>query len=119
MRRAKGGGGGFNRNFPLPEGTDGETYLQTLEKAIRRIERFKPAIVVVSMGFDMLKGDPTGSFRVPVSTMTSIGKRLGSLGLPLLVVQEGGYSLRNLRRGAPLLFSGMAAAISGNTNRAG
>lgn len=108
----EGPGRGFNRNFPLPEGADGETYLGAFEKAMERIKKFKPDIMVLSLGLDMLKGDPTGSFRVPVSTMNQIGKRLGSLGLPLLVVQEGGYSLRNLRRGCPALFQGIAAAIN-------
>ena len=108
----EGQGLGFNRNFPLPEGADGPVYLTALEKAAERIERFKPAMLVLSLGLDMLKGDPTGSFRVPVGTMDVIGRRLGAMGLPVLVVQEGGYSLRNLRRGAPALFFGMAAAIN-------
>ena len=108
----QGPGRGFNRNYPLPEGTDGEAYLGAFEKAIGRINRFKPAVVVVSLGLDMIKGDPTGSFRVPVGIMARIGRRLGALRLPLLVVQEGGYSLRNLRRGGPGLFMGMAEAVS-------
>ena len=108
----EGRGRGFNRNFPLPAGVDGRTYLAAFGKAVERIDRFKPAMLVVSLGFDMLRGDPTGSFRVPIGTMTPIGRRLSALGLPLLVVQEGGYSLRNLRRGGPALFLGMAAAIT-------
>ena len=108
----EGRGRGFNRNFPLPEGADGKAYLVAFEKAIGRIERFKPAMLIVSLGFDMLRGDPTGSFHVPVSTMTQIGQRLGSLRLPLLIVQEGGYSIRNLRRGGPAMFLGISTAIS-------
>ncbi|MBC8372853.1 MAG: histone deacetylase family protein, partial [Planctomycetes bacterium] len=108
----EGRGLGFNRNFPLPEGADGKAHIGAFEKAVDQIERFKAAMLVVSLGFDMLKGDPTGSFRVPVSTMNRIGRRLGSMGLPLLVVQEGGYSLRNLRRGGPALFSGIESAVT-------
>jgi len=108
----EGRGRGFNRNLPLPEGADDAAYLGVFEKAVERIERFKPVVLVVSLGFDTLRGDPTGSFRVPVGAMTVIGRRLGAMGLPLLVVQEGGYSLRNLRRGGPALFLGMSAAIT-------
>ena len=108
----EGPGRGFNRNFPRPEGADGETYLRAFEKAMERIKNFKPDILVLSLGLDMIKGDPTGSFRAPVNTMNLIGKKLGAMGLPLLVVQEGGYSLRNLRRGCPALFQGIAAAIN-------
>jgi acetoin utilization deacetylase AcuC-like enzyme len=61
---------------------------------------------------DMLRGDPTGSFRVPVSTLRSVGRRLGALGLPLLVVQEGGYALRNLRRGGLAFFNGLAQGVA-------
>jgi acetoin utilization deacetylase AcuC-like enzyme len=32
-------------------------------------------------------------------------------GRPTLVVQEGGYNLRNLRKGASAFFRGMAAAL--------
>ena len=103
-------GRGFNRNFPLPEGADGGMYLAAFEKAVDRIKQFRPDILVLALGLDMIKGDPTGSFQVPTSTMTIIGKRLGELRLPLLVVQEGGYSLRNLRHGVPALFQGLANA---------
>jgi acetoin utilization deacetylase AcuC-like enzyme/GNAT superfamily N-acetyltransferase len=108
----EGRGLGFNRNFPLPSGADGQAYLSAFEKAIDRIERFRPTILVISLGLDMLKGDPTGSFQVPIGTMRQIGNRLGAMRLPLLIVQEGGYSLHNLRRGTPALFMGIAEAIS-------
>ena len=45
-------------------------------------------------------------------SLRQVGQRLGALRLPTLVVQEGGYSLRNLRRGAPAFFNGMAKALA-------
>ena len=39
-----------------------------------------------------------------------IAERLGALGLPTLVVQEGGYAVRNLRVGASSFFAGLAAS---------
>jgi acetoin utilization deacetylase AcuC-like enzyme len=108
----EGRGLGFNRNFPLPQGADGQAYLAAFARAVDRIERFGPTMLVVSLGLDMLKGDPTGSFQIPVGTMNQIGYRLGAMRLPLLIVQEGGYSLHNLRRGTPAFFMGIAEAIS-------
>ena len=35
--------------------------------------------------------------------------RVGRLGLPTLVVQEGGYSVGNLRSGARAFFTGLAS----------
>jgi len=92
-------GKGFNLNLPLAENTDDDGYLKALERALSAIRRHKPSCLVVSLGFDILKGDPTGSFTLSVRTMTEIGRRIAALGLPMLFVQEGGYNLRNLRRG--------------------
>ena len=106
--RGDGPGLGFNRNYPLPEGTEEAAYLMALDRAVKRIERYRPSFLVLSLGFDTLRGDPTGSFRITAGTMEKIGSRIGKLRLPLLAVQEGGYSLRNLRRGAAAFFTGLA-----------
>ena len=108
----QGSGAGFNVNFPLPENTDETLYLQTLDKALKQIVRFAPTFLVVCIGFDTMKGDPTGSFVLTATSLRQIGQRIGDLRLPTLVVQEGGYSLRNLRRGAPAFFHGMAKALA-------
>jgi len=107
----EGQGRGFNRNFPLPEDVTDDVYMATLDKALALIVRFDPAFLVVSLGFDQMKGDPTGSFPLTVKSIGQIGKRIGALDLPTLIVQEGGYSLRNLRRGASAFFRNLAAAM--------
>ncbi len=108
----EGPGRGFNHNYPLPEGADETVYLQALDTALGRIERFKPTFLVVCIGFDIMKGDPTGSFVLTTASLRQLGRRIGRLALPTLVVQEGGYSLRNLRRGAPAFFNGIAETFS-------
>jgi acetoin utilization deacetylase AcuC-like enzyme/GNAT superfamily N-acetyltransferase len=113
----EGPGRGFNRNYPLPENSDDDAYLAVFGKAVERIERFKPAFLVVSFGLDTMKGDPTGAFTLTVTALEKIGRRLGALGLPMLVVQEGGYSIRNLRRGAPGFFRGVAKALHEDLHR--
>src|SRR5262249_55598144 len=45
----EGEGRGFNVNFPLPETITAATYLETLARAIKRVERFKPAYLVVPL----------------------------------------------------------------------
>ena len=109
----EGPGEGFNQNHPLGPGTTEEQYLRVLEKALARIRGFRPSFVVVSLGFDILKGDPTGRFVLPTGALGRIGERLVGLRAPLLIVQEGGYNLRNLRRGAEAFFGGVASAMSG------
>lgn len=107
----EGPGLGFNQNFPLPPNTPDDAYLKTFEKAIGRIERFRPDLLVVSLGLDVLKGDPTGTFLLSVEALRSVGKRLAELNVPLLVVQEGGYNLRNLKRGSAAFFRALADAV--------
>lgn len=111
--RGEGAGKGFNRNFPLSPPVDDATYLTVLEQAIRTIRGFAPRYLVVSLGFDIMRGDPTGSFNVSVAGMRQIGHRLGSLALPVLIVQEGGYALRNLRVGSHAFFLGVGSAWFG------
>jgi acetoin utilization deacetylase AcuC-like enzyme len=42
--------------------------------------------------------------------MQQIGEELARLERPTLVVQEGGYSIRNLVRGSHAFFTGLCAA---------
>jgi len=105
-------GKGYNLNIPLGELTDDTGYLVALDRALKVISRYKPSCLIVSLGFDILKGDPTGSFPIRTRTMTEIGLRIAALGLPMLFVQEGGYNLRNLKAGSVKLFSGVSDGVA-------
>ncbi|MGE0255338.1 MAG: hypothetical protein AB7N54_05690 [Alphaproteobacteria bacterium] len=107
--RGEGDGRGTNRNFPLRRGVDDARYLEVLEEALTAIRRFRPSFLVIALGFDIMRGDPTGSFVVTTRGLRAIGVRLGRMGLPTLLVQEGGYSPRNLRVGAEALFEGLGS----------
>ena len=102
-----GQGLGFNLNLPLPMEADENIYLSALDKALRAIRRFKPEVLVVSLGLDILRGDPTGTFNINPSSMGRIAARLKDLNLPLLVVQEGGYNLRGIKKGVAEFFNGL------------
>ncbi len=102
-----GQGAGFNLNLPLPRETDERAYLPALDKALRAIRRFQPDVLVVSLGLDVLRGDPTGTFLLEPSSMGKIAVRLKDLKLPLLVVQEGGYNLRGIKKGVVEFFGGL------------
>ncbi len=107
----EGPGKGFNHNYCLPDNAGADAYLKTLDKAIIQIRKFAPLFLVVSLGFDIMKGDPTGAFGLNGQTMKTIGQTLASLKMPTLVVQEGGYNLKNLRMGATALFQGFAEVL--------
>ena len=105
--RGSGRGLGFNLNIPLPETVQGDAYRHALGRALRRVARFGPAFLVVSLGLDVVRGDPTGSWLLSARDLRQNGLLIGQLGLPTLVVQEGGYRTRTLGANARNFFQGL------------
>lgn len=104
-----GPGEGFNLNLPLPELVDGPVYRRSLELALERIAAFRPLILIVALGLDPAKGDPTGTWLLTARDFAANGRMIGGLGLPTLVVQEGGYRTRTLGLNARSFFEGFLA----------
>ena len=100
-------GRGYNVNIPLPEIISTEQYIKALEKAIKRIRRFNPQFLVVALGFDTSRGDPTGTWSIDGKTFEKIGDMIGELPYSTLVVQEGGYNTRTLGSDAVHFFTGL------------
>ncbi len=88
-----GPGRGANTNLPLPALTDDDAYLGHLERALEAIDRFDPALVVVSLGVDTYEHDPISDLAVTGEGFGRQGKAIRSLGRPVVVVQEGGYDV--------------------------
>jgi len=103
----RGHGKGFNLNLPQSEHLDGERYRRALDKALKRIRDFKPTALLVSLGLDTAKGDPTGTWNLTAADFQENGRRIGCLQLPTLVIQEGGYRTRTLGISARHFFSGL------------
>ena len=108
--RGTGAGEGFNINLPLPEIQTGAQYRETLEQAMAAIREFEPAFLVIALGLDPAKGDPTGTWSLSANDFEANGRMLGELKLPTLVVQEGGYRTRTLGKNAKRFFQGLAYA---------
>ena len=106
--KGEGLGIGFNRNWPLEPPVNDARYLDVLESALVLVKKFKPRYLVVSLGLDIMKGDPTGSFDITPTGLAQIARAITGLDLPTLFVQEGGYAIRNLRVGAHSFFEAVA-----------
>lgn len=91
--KGRGGGLGYNKNYPLPLGTTDNQYLETLQRTLKDIEDFDPKFLVISAGFDTYEKDPIGGFKLTVPFYKTIGENTKSLNVPTLVVQEGGYAI--------------------------
>lgn len=105
--RGEGAGAGFNMNYPFDPGTDAQSYRLMLADALKQIERFKPRFLVVCLGLDTAKGDPTGSLMFSPRDFEKNARMIGSLNIPTLVVQEGGYLNRTLGSNVLSFFKGL------------
>ncbi|HVS65975.1 MAG TPA: histone deacetylase family protein [Thermoanaerobaculia bacterium] len=106
----EGEGANANLNLPLPESVGGPQYRRALDKALAAVADFRPVVLVVALGLDTAKGDPTGTWSLLTADFERNGQRIGELDLPTLVVQEGGYRTRTLGANALAFFRGLAEA---------
>ncbi len=103
----QGLGKGCNINYPLAETISSEHHLHIVEKALRKITAFAPAYLIICLGLDTAKGDPTGTWSLIAKDYDKLGKTIGKMQLPTLVVQEGGYNNRVIGVNARHFFVGL------------
>jgi acetoin utilization deacetylase AcuC-like enzyme len=89
--RGEGAGLGYNLNLPLERKSGDKLFLDALDVALRRIKAFAPDALVVALGLDAFEGDPFGGLSVTTPGFTRIAGAISALGLPSVIVQEGGY----------------------------
>jgi acetoin utilization deacetylase AcuC-like enzyme len=88
-----GPGTGFNLNLPLELGADSGAFQKAVETAAAAITAFAPDALVLALGFDGHHHDPTQLMKLDSSDYALVGRVARALGLPVLVVQEGGYAV--------------------------
>jgi acetoin utilization deacetylase AcuC-like enzyme/GNAT superfamily N-acetyltransferase len=110
--RGRGRGAGYNLNIPLAEHITPDDHRAAVAQALRRIARHDPAFLVVSVGFDTAKADPTGTWSNEAGDFTRLGDMIGAAGYPTAVIQEGGYRIRTLGTNARHFFQGLAAGMA-------
>ncbi|NMG37759.1 histone deacetylase family protein [Chelativorans sp. ZYF759] len=108
--RGEGAGLGCNLNLPLPRGTGDDAYLAALDTALERIAAFGADVVVVALGLDAHEADPLKGLAVTTEGFARIGAALGQIGLPLLLVQEGGYLSEALGRNLTSFLGGVGGS---------
>jgi acetoin utilization deacetylase AcuC-like enzyme len=89
--RGEGAGLGANRNLPLAPGTGDDGWIRAVRELAAWARGFEPVALVVALGVDAAAGDPESPLAVSADGFTAAGRALGELGLPTVVVQEGGY----------------------------
>jgi acetoin utilization deacetylase AcuC-like enzyme len=79
----------------FPGVPDADNYLSTLEESLDELGAESEALVV-SLGYDIVAGDPHGSWQFEPAIFAEIGRLLAACGKPVCVIQEGGYALDQL-----------------------
>lgn len=86
-----------------------ERYLDAVADSIEALGRCA-SVLVLSLGYDTVAGDPHGSWSFNAPIFARIGQLLAASGLPVCIVQEGGYALRSLSACSYAFASGLLGA---------
>jgi acetoin utilization deacetylase AcuC-like enzyme len=67
----------------------------------------------VSVGFDAQEGDPAANLAVGADGFAMVGRQIAALGLPTVLIQEGGYLVERLGANLTALFTGFGVLCAG------
>ncbi|WP_422000658.1 histone deacetylase family protein [Reyranella sp.] len=101
-----GRGTDCNLNLPLPLGSPDAPWLAAGDRALERIRAFAPGALVVALGLDASESDPLQGLKVTGAGFHAMAARIASLGLPTVLVQEGGYLSDDLGRNLAQFLAG-------------
>jgi acetoin utilization deacetylase AcuC-like enzyme len=104
--RGEEAGEGATLNLPLPRGTDGAAYRPALEAALAVIADWGAKLLIVSFGADTHRSDPISSFALEREDYGELARAIGGLGVPVLIVMEGGYAVGDLGANVAAFLSG-------------
>jgi acetoin utilization deacetylase AcuC-like enzyme len=85
--------GPANLSVPLPPGSGDEAWLEGLGRLALAAREHRSDALVVALGVDAADSDPNAPLAVTEAGFRDGGRLLGSLALPTVLVQEGGYVL--------------------------
>jgi acetoin utilization deacetylase AcuC-like enzyme len=91
-----GDGVGATLNLPLAPESGDEPWVAAVSTLAEAAARRGTTALVVSLGVDAAAEDPESPLRVTLDGYGRAGELLHGLGLPTVIVQEGGYHLASL-----------------------
>ncbi len=103
-----GKGAGFNLNLPQPIGSPDGPWLAAADTALVRIREFAPTALVVALGLDASESDPLQGLKITGAGFHAVARKIAGLGLPTVLVQEGGYLSDDLGRNLGQFLVGFA-----------
>jgi acetoin utilization deacetylase AcuC-like enzyme len=85
-----------NLNVPLAPGSGDDTWLGGVDRLVDAARAHGSEALVVALGVDAAASDPNSPLAVSEAGYHEAGSRLGALGVPTVLVQEGGYVLETI-----------------------
>ncbi len=98
---------GWNLNLPLPPGARNDAFAAAVAQGCDAIAAKRPAALVVSVGFDAQAGDPAANLAVDTAGFEAVGRHVAALGLPTVLIQEGGYLVERLGANVTAFLTGL------------
>ncbi len=106
----EGLGAGANRNICLTPGSGDEEWLAAVGELAGWATDGGAQALVIALGVDAAGADPESPLEVGADAFHEAGGRLASIGLPTVIVQEGGYDLETIGGLVAAFLSGFEAS---------
>ena len=103
----QGRGLSWNLNLPLPPGTTDPAFVAAVGQGLDAIAAKRPAVLIVSAGFDAQEGDPAANLAASAEGFVAIGCQVADIGLPTILIQEGGYLIERLGANLTAFLTGL------------
>jgi acetoin utilization deacetylase AcuC-like enzyme len=85
-----------NLNVTLAPRSGDDAWLAGVDRLVEAARGHGSDAVVVALGVDAASGDPKSPLAVTEEGYREAGRRIGAVGLPTVLVQEGGYVLETI-----------------------
>ena len=79
-------------NYPVAPYTPRAEHVDIAQRALQKLLKFKPDLLLVSAGFDAYSGDPLVQMTLEQEDFATFGEWLRQIDIPVAAILEGGYS---------------------------
>ena len=94
--RGRDEGAGANLNLPLAPGCGDRPWLDAVGRLAAWAAEHGAAALIVALGVDAAAADPESPLAVTAAGYRAAAARLAEIGVPTVIVQEGGYDLATI-----------------------
>jgi acetoin utilization deacetylase AcuC-like enzyme len=79
-------------NYPVAPYTPRAQHVDVAERALQKLLKFNPGLLLISAGFDAYSGDPLVQMTLEKEDFAKFGEWLRRIDIPTAAILEGGYS---------------------------